>query len=195
MQRENINHWETGVWVPGMMEQLHICASFLLPSGGPEVLCAAAQPLSWPWVMGIWGNHHPHQSCEDRDTPRKTLPLPELWGKHNHSSSHHCCSRTTCTEQSHHQGLRAGLKPGQHTMPTPHVTEAALLSNLQVFTTTSSLWLSVCLFTRAAFLNMPTVKSCNSRGVPGLRLLMSNAVTCETKMHPQKQLLWREREI
>lgn len=80
-------------------------------------------------------------------------------------------------------------------MPTPHeVTKIGLLSNCHVFTITSSLWLSICLFTRAAFLNMPAVKT-YIRGVSGLWLLMSSAVIYVTKMHPQNQLFLREREI
>lgn len=54
----------------------------------------------------------------------------------------------------------------------------------------SSLWLSICLFTRAAFLNMPTVKT-NIRGVSGLWLLMSSAVIYVTKTHPRKQLFFK----
>lgn len=80
-------------------------------------------------------------------------------------------------------------------MPTPHeVTKIGLLSNCHVFTITSSLWPSICLFTTAAFLNMPAVKI-YIRGVSGLWLLMSSAVIHVTKMHPQNQLFLREGEI
>lgn len=79
-------------------------------------------------------------------------------------------------------------------MPTAHeVSKVGVLSNFHVFTITSSLWLSI-FFTRAAFLSMPTVKTC-IREVSGPWLLMSSAVIYVTKMHPQKQLFLREWEI
>lgn len=82
------------------MEQLCICASFLLPGGGTELLCAFPQ-------LSLADGDSPALELHFKEPP-STLKLgelghseklTELWGKHNHSSSPHC------TEESQPQGL------------------------------------------------------------------------------------------
>lgn len=125
-KHKSLRNW---IIVPWIMEQLHICASFLLPSGGTGLLCAAAQPLSCPWVMrtsllcNCTLGTTIHTEAGRTWTLQGKLSHSQSCGKHRHSSSHHWCSRTTRTEQSHHQGLRADFKP-QDSTQCPHPTRS-----------------------------------------------------------------------
>lgn len=191
MQRENINHWESVLWVPGSWNSstfVHLSCGQVVgqscsvqlpsPSAGPgwwELPCSVRNFKESPSTLKLWGQGHSKENSPTARAVGASTTIPHL---------------TTCTDQRHQQGLRADLT--QDSTQCPHPTSHR---GRTAVPTTSSLWLSVCLFTRAAFLNMPTVKSC-IRGVPGLWPLMSNyEVTYETKMHPQKQLLWRQWEI
>lgn len=110
-------------WFMGsrIMEQLHVCASFLWPRGGTELLCAAAQPLSWPWVMGT-----PLLCKELKESP-STLKLQGQGHSKENSPTARAVGAsttiphlTTCTDQSHQQGLRADLT--QDSTQCPHPT-------------------------------------------------------------------------
>lgn len=124
-KHKSLRNW---IIVPWIMEQLHICVSFLLPSGGTDLLCAAAQSLSCPWVMRT----PPLCNCTLGTTIHTEAGRTwTLQGKLSTARAvgastdipHHCCSRTTCTEQSHHQGLRADFKR-QDSTQCPHPTRS-----------------------------------------------------------------------
>lgn len=92
MQRENINHWETGSQNSSTFVPLSCCQ-------------VRGQSCSVP----LAGGNSPALKLHFKEPPstleRKTLPEPELRGKHKHPSSH------PCTEQSLQQGLRADFHP------------------------------------------------------------------------------------
>lgn len=130
-KHKSLRNW---IIVPWIMEQLHICASFLLPSGGTGLLCAAAQPLSCPWVMRTPLLCNCTLGTTIHTEAGRTWTLQ---GKLSHSQScgkHKTFLISSLMLQDHSHWTEPPPRteswlqtPGQHPVPTPHeVTKVGL---------------------------------------------------------------------
>lgn len=195
------NHKSLRNWIIGSTDDgtaPHLCIFPVARWWDRAALCCC------PWVMGApllcnctLRNHHPHWSWSTGTLQGNSAA--ELWGQ----AQPLLISSLLLQEHLHwtEPPSRVDLNPeswlNPRTAECPHPTRSQRQDCCPA--PSYSPPHSVCLFTRAAFLNMPTVKTC-IRGVSGvcdisMTKLMSNAIIYETKMHPQKQLLWREWEI
>lgn len=127
VQRENINHWENGLLVPWSWNSstfVHLSCSQVVGQSCCVQLPSPSAVPGW-WELPCSGTALEgttiHTEAGGTGTLHGKLSHSQSCGdKHNHSSSPHCCSRTTCTEQSPQQGLRADLNPRTaHSAHTP----------------------------------------------------------------------------